>query len=161
MTDEQIIDVLKKRAALAGKNFGYKNPKIVLKKLYTDNTYSLCVLFEDSSSEKPLAFFKDTQSAIFKIDIREDKDTFHDIYSTNLIKIQYNLIMYDPKHMPDCINHKVAMSIIEMLKSSTIGLGFVDIKNFGTLRNKACMISPDETYESISIEADLDVFNGI
>ena len=60
--------------------------------------------------------------------------------------------------MPDFIRHEVSMAIIEALKNPKVGIKLIGFLNIGTLSNMH-LVEPEETYEQISIEADMTLFD--
>ena len=155
MTDKQIIDVLIKRAAKAGASLRYTQPNVVLMQKYNKKLY-VGMQFKESLAY-PLCFFDNNKQVVFRLSSCNEGFSS---WSKDIIKKISSIsnIIYNPDDMPDFIRHEVSMAIIEALKNPKVGIKLIGFLNIGTLSNMH-LVEPEETYEQISIEADMTLFD--
>lgn len=157
MTDEQIVDIVIKRAIQAwnashASENTISSAKIALIQQYNKKIY-FTVLIESLATIVPLAFSHNRQSMVFLLPELPDKlmewkrDIIRKCRESNL---QY--VVFDVRTFPKEIVHIFSSAVISALNTSGMSM---NLMTFGHPE----VFAADETYEEISIEADLDGFS--
>ena len=148
MTDKQFLDIFLKRAAIAGKSYNatLKNPRVVIVQQYGRKLY-FAVKFDGAVIPFWIKFAKDGLSKVF---------SFPEILPEKLFKWKqetiHNYIDFDLKNTPKEVVHIFFSSLISALNIPGMSVGF---------QAEWChdIFDANETYEEISIEADLMSFS--
>ena len=155
MTDKQFLDIFLKRAAIAGKSYNatLKNPRVVIVQQYGRKLY-FAVKFDGAVIPFWIKFAKDGLSKVFSFpEILPEKlftwkqETIHKILTTATAFNNY--IDFDLKNTPKEVVHIFFSSLISALNIPGMSVGF---------QAECCqdIFAANETYEEISIEADLN-----
>ena len=161
MTDKQILDIVLKRADQCAKSCpetylkNLKNPKVVITQQYGKKLY-FAIKFEGIQYPLWLKFAKNGKSIVFALP--QDLPSHLMKWKHDLIKkiqpVLYDHVPYvdfDLETTPKEIVHMFSSSIISALNSSGMSMGFMS----SSMPN---IFDADETYEQISVEADLENF---
>ena len=155
MTDKQILDVVIKRIAKVAKQYdaSLSNPKICFFHQYAKKLM-FCVKFNNSTTPYLIRFRKNSTSIVFMLPELPGEDLE---WKRNVIKQLVNsnntqLVEYDLEHTPKSIIHIFSSAMISALNSPTMS---VDIG----INNCLPIFNANETYEEVSIEADMDTFD--
>lgn len=157
MTDKQFLDIFLKRAAIAGKSYNatLKNPRVVIVQQYGKKLY-FAVKFDGTVIPFWIKFAKDGLSRVFSFPeifpeklIKWKQETIHKILTTATAFNNY--IDFDLKNTPKEVVHIFFSSLISALNIPGMSVGF---------QAEGCqdIFDANETYEEISVEADLMSF---
>ena len=154
MTDRQLLDVLLKRAAVAGKQHceQWKNPKLVLTQQYGKKLY-FALKFEGASMPALIGFAKNGFSRVFLLPELPERlmdwkqETIHKIVNAKEYAFYTD---FDIDKEPKEVVHVFFSGVISALNTPGMSTGLMSVN-----RN---LFGPNETYEEIQVEADLGMF---
>ena len=154
MTDRQILDMVVKRIDLAAKQYDTKltNPKICFVQQYSKKLI-FCVKFNNSTIPYFIRFRKGKTSMAFVLpelsgnDLEWKRNTIRQLANSG----NAQLVEYDLDRTPKSVIHIFSSAMISALNSNEMG---VDIG----ISNCIPIFKTNETYEEVSIEADMDTF---
>lgn len=157
MTDEQIVDIVIKRAIQAwnashADGNTVSSAKIALIQQYNKKIY-FTVLIESLATIVPLAFSHNRQLVVFLLPELPDKlmEWKHDIIrQCKESSLEY--VVFDVKTFPKEIVHIFSSAVISALNTSGMSMNLMT-------SGHPEVFAADETYEEISIEADLMEFS--
>lgn len=165
MTDKQIVDVLLKRAAKAGKQIdaSLSNPQIVMTQQYGKKLY-FNILFDNSVFPHPISFSFKGKTMVFVLPELPERlmDWKRDMikqmnsnganalrqFGTNAVS---NFVQFDISTFPKEIVHIFSNGIISALNTDGMGI-------YITAMGLPVLFAPNETYETVQVEADLMEF---
>ena len=155
MTDQQIVDLVLARATRCLNEsdcFKAKNPKIVITQQFNKKMY---FGIADDYSKIPyfMRFMQNGTSSIFMMqELPSRLMQWHDtIAKINASTSHY--VEFDIKTFPKEIVHIFSSAVISMLNTPGMGM-WLPMRNGSQL----FMFNPNETYEEVSVEADLMQF---
>lgn len=156
MTDKQLLDIFLKRAEASGKHYNpaLKNPSIVITQQYGKKLY-FSIKFDGSTSPFWLNFSKDGITMVFSLPEQLPNrlmDWKREIIRT-IMNFHINYVEFDLEKSPKEIVHIFFSSLISALNTPGMSVGLFAYNNTNYI------FEANETYEEISIEADLMSFD--
>lgn len=156
MTDNQLLDIFLKRAAIAGKSYNatLKDPHVVITQQYGKKLY-FAVKFDGSIVPFWIKFTKSGWSKIFSFPevlpeklIGWKREAIRKIMNATTV---FNYIDFDLSTIPKEVAHIFFSALISALNTPGMSIGF---------QVSGCqdLFDAKETYEEVSVEADLMSF---
>lgn len=154
MTDMQLVNLVRRRASKCSDNENASSlPKIVVVQQYHKKLY-FALKFENSKLYSFLTFSQDNQSVVFRLPELPERlmDWKHDIIK-RCESSKEQCVEFDISTFPKEIVHMFCCSIISALNTPGMSVMYIS-------ESRQSIFEPDETYEEIQIEADMQVFDG-
>ena len=151
MTNKELCNFLLARAADLGREYGIKDPKLVIHR-NGSNLY-LAIEVEGHAFPFHFRFTKGPTSAVFKFtSIDPAFAQFKSDIIAMMNKLHIDSVSYDVIDIPKFLKNKVSATLVQAFKTKGMGMA---------LSSPVCsfeLVKPNETYEEISIENDLNAY---
>ena len=152
MTNAQLCEFLVARANDKGRESGIKQAKLVVHK-NGKNLY--LAIASDKFSLPFLVRFTRRFNAVFKLtSIDPSFQSFYDHICSLMAAKHTTEIPYDEASLPQALKNKVSAALVQAFKTNGMGLDLIN----PSIGKSIQIVQPNETYEEIAIENDLNSF---
>ena len=152
MTNKDLCEFLLARANDKGREFGVKNAQLVVHK----NGKNLYLAIKSDGFVLPfLIRFTQRFNAVFKLtSIDPSFSSFYANACSMMASKHTNEIPYDDAKLPNVLKNKVSAALVQAFKTNGMGLDLIN----PSIGKSIQIVQPNETYEEIAIENDLNSF---
>ena len=152
MTNKELCNFLLARAADRGREYGIKDPKLAIYK-YGTSLY-LAVVADGFSYPFLVRFTEGPFTAVFKF---TSIDPSFLQFKTNVLaqmdKLHTTYLLYDTVDIPRVFKNKISATLVQAFKTKGMGIALTS-----PCPSFIKLVEPNETYEEISIENDLNAY---